>query len=60
MDLYNAMNCEKGKYMYWVKKVQEAAIGEETTLMINVFFVILREWQTSRVFSEEGSMYSLL
>lgn len=24
-DLYNAMNCERGEFMFWVKKLQSKA-----------------------------------
>jgi hypothetical protein len=37
LDLYNAMNCQKGKYMYWAKLVSSPEeIKQEAIVKLNV------------------------
>jgi hypothetical protein len=44
MELYNAMNCEKGKFMYWVRRVDvPEQIKLETTVKLNVPFCLYIE-----------------
>jgi hypothetical protein len=36
MELYSAMNCEKGKYMYWVRRVEGEALASEAVVKLSV------------------------
>lgn len=42
MELYGAMNCEKGKYMSWVRKLEGSAITEVAIIKLSVFMLRYR------------------